>query len=101
MLEIWKKRNNLSSKYSQKLIDHAKKSATDAFKIISIRVIQRAAETTGDLTGNEIANRITKVSKTLPQNSSEVNIENDTKIHTERYISPKQRQKTIDDLGLI
>ena len=31
----------LSSKYSQKLIDHAKQSATDALKTASKRVIQK------------------------------------------------------------
>ena len=35
---------NLSSKHAQKLLDHAKKSATDAFKTFSKRVIQKATE---------------------------------------------------------
>ena len=35
---------NLRGKYSQKLLDHDKQSATDALK----RVIQKTAETTGD-----------------------------------------------------
>ena len=46
---------NLSSKYSpgmlavhQKLLDHAKQSATDAFKTTSKRVIQKTVEATGD-----------------------------------------------------
>ena len=45
---------NLSSKYSQKLLDHAKQSATDVFKTASKRVTQTTAETTGDLIGNKI-----------------------------------------------
>ena len=46
---------NLSSKYSQKPLDHAKKSAADAFKTASKRPIQKKkAETTGDLIGNKI-----------------------------------------------
>ena len=48
---------------SQKLLDHAKQSATDAFKTASKRAIQKTAESTNDLIGNKIANRITKVSK--------------------------------------
>ena len=40
---------NLSNKYSQKLIDTAKKSATDALKTASKRAIQKAAEATSDL----------------------------------------------------
>ena len=41
----------LSSKYSQKLLDHAKQSATDVLTTTSKRVIQKTAEATGDLTG--------------------------------------------------
>ena len=40
---------NLSGNYSQKLLDHAKKLATDAIKTTSKRVIQEIAEATGDL----------------------------------------------------
>ena len=61
---------SLSGKYSpgmldmrKKLLDHAKKSATDALKTSSKRVIQKIAEGTGDLIGNNIANKITRVSK--------------------------------------
>ena len=39
---------NLSNKYSQKIIDTAKKSATDAIKTASQRAIQKTEETTGD-----------------------------------------------------
>ena len=55
----------VSGKYSQKLLDHARKSAADALKNASNRVIQKAVEATGDLIGNKIADRITKVSKKL------------------------------------
>ena len=41
-----------NSKYNQKLLDHAKQSATDAFKT-SKRVIQ-TAEATSDLIENKI-----------------------------------------------
>ena len=36
---------NLNNKYGQKLVDSAKKSATDAFKTASKRPIQKIAET--------------------------------------------------------
>ena len=51
---------NLSIKYSQKPIDHAKQSATDAFKTASKRAIQTTVEAIGDLISNKIANIITK-----------------------------------------
>ena len=54
---------NLHNKYDQKLVDTAKKSATNAFKIASKRAIQNTAEATGDLVGNTIANKITSISK--------------------------------------
>ena len=61
---------NLSCKYGpgmfaihQKLFDHTKKSSIDALKTSSKRVIIKTAEAAGDLIGNKIANRMTKVSK--------------------------------------
>ena len=62
---------NLSSKYSQILLDHAKQSTTDAFKTHSKKVIQKTAEATGDLIGNKIANKIARGSKSSPQNNAE------------------------------
>ena len=54
---------NLSNKYGQKLIDIAKKSATDAIKTASRRAIQKNTDATGDLIGNKIADKITSISK--------------------------------------
>ena len=51
------KHNNLSNKYSQKLLDNAKKSTTNAIKTASKRAIQKTAEATGDLIGNKIAGK--------------------------------------------
>ena len=61
----------MSGKYSQKLLDHAEKSATDALTTSSKRVIQKTAEATGDLISNKTANKITKLSKNSQQNNSE------------------------------
>ena len=44
---------HLSNKYSPKLPDSAKKSTADAIKVASKREIQKTAERTGDLIGNE------------------------------------------------
>ena len=54
---------NMSNKYSQKLVDTAKKSTTDAIKTASKRAIRKTAEATGDLVGNKIADKITSASK--------------------------------------
>ena len=47
---------NLSGINSQKLLDHAKQTATDVLKTTSKRLIQKTAEATCDLIGNKIAN---------------------------------------------
>ena len=58
---------NLSNKYGQKFLDSAKKSTTDVIKTVSKRSIQKTAQATGDLIGNEIADKITSVSKKSPK----------------------------------
>ena len=52
---------NISSKYSQKLVDSAQKSETDAIKTGSKRAIQKTSEATVDLIGNKIADKITSI----------------------------------------
>ena len=97
---------NVIDKYSPKFLDNAKQSAAGAFRTASKRVIQRTAEATDDLLGNKIAERRfqknTKISKKLQQNNSEaVTTEHDKEIPKEKYMSPEERQKTIDDLRSI
>ena len=78
---------SLSCKYRQKLLDHAKKFATNALKTSSKRVIRKTA-----LTVDKIANKITGVSKNPQQNNSETVVnENDKVIPKKRYISPEER----------
>ena len=50
---------NLNNKYCQKLVNTAKKSATDALQIAGKRAIQKTAETSGNLVGNFIADKTT------------------------------------------
>ena len=100
---------NMSNKYSQKLVDTAKKSATDAIKTASKRAIQKRAEATGDLVGNKIADKITAkpspkdVTSASKKSSNEEIQSNEVynEIPKKRYISPKERQKIIDELRLI
>ena len=83
--------SNLNNKYGQKLIDSAKKSATDALKIASKRAIQKTAEATGDLIGNKIADKITSYSK-KPANephSNDVSSEYQTK---DIYLNKKDKK---------
>ena len=52
-------------------LDRTKQSATGSLKTATKRAIQKTAEATGDLIGNKIADKITRISKILPQNNSE------------------------------
>ena len=58
---------------------------------------KKTADATGDLIGNKIVDKVTKVSRTSPQNSSETvtneteNIRLDRDIPKERYMSPEKR----------
>ena len=72
----------MSNTYSQKLFDNAKKSATDAIKTASKRVIQKTPEATGDLIANKIADEITKASKNNLEEAK-----NEIEIPKEKYIS--------------
>ena len=91
---------NMSNKYSQKLLDSAKKSTTDVIETASKRAIQKTSETTGDLIGNKVADKITSVSKKSPKKLHSQN-ENEIEIPKERYISPEKRQKNIDEIRLL
>ena len=82
---------NLSSKYCQKILDHAKESNTNALRTASKRATQKKqAEATGGLIGNKIADKITRASETSAKYSSETNEE---KMLRRKYISPELRQK--------
>ena len=65
--------------------------------LYQILAFTRHREEIGDLVGNKIADRITKVSKTPSKNNSETNEE---EIRRKRDIPPKLRNKIIKDLRL-
>ena len=91
---------SLSNKYGEKLLDSAKKSTTDARKTASKRATQKTAETTRDLIGNEVADKITSVSK-KPNNNNIYNENVEITDNKKRYISPEERQQIINELRLI
>ena len=80
---------NFSDKYSKSLMDLSKTFAKTAGK----KIFKETAKAIGDLIGNKIADKITSASK---KSHDEVNNE----ILKERYISPKDRQKNINELKL-
>ena len=84
----------------KKLVDTAKKSATDGIKTASKKAIQKTVETTQDLVGNKIADKITSVSKKSTKKLP--NIGEDVELATpkKRYISPEERRQIVDELRL-
>ena len=48
----------MSNKYSQKVLDSAKKYTTDAIKIASKRAVQLTGEATGGLVGKKVADKL-------------------------------------------
>ena len=80
----------LGGRYGKKLIDTATKAGIDAANTASKRVVQKAAEATGDLIGNKIADQITSVGKTKEKTNKPEEI----------YIPPEKRQQIINDLRL-
>ena len=90
---------NFGSKYGKKFMNTAIKAGKDFATIAGKNIVHKSAEATGDLIGNKIADKITSASKKSHNEeiqSNEVNNE----IPKERYISPKERQKIIDELRL-
>ena len=96
LLEVW------VINMERNLLVTLKKCATDAVKTASKRAIQKAAEATGDLIGNKIADRITSVSKKKSNNNNNNNNDDvELATHRKRYISPDERQQIIDELRLV
>ena len=79
---------HFSDKYSKSLMDKGIDLSKTFAKTAGKNILKETAKATGDLIGNKIADKITA----KPHNEDEVN--------NERYISPKERQKIIDELKL-
>ena len=77
---------NFNAKYGKSLRNASKTPA----KIAGKEILKETAKATGDLIGNKIADKITA----KPHNKDDVI----NGIPKERYISPKERQKIIDEL---
>ena len=85
----------------KKLVDTAKKFVPDAIKTASKRAIQKTAEITDDLVGNEIADKITSVSKKSTKKLPTIDEDVELNAHKKRCISPEGRQQIINELRLI
>ena len=82
-------------KYDKNLMDTVKKQGNNFVKIAGKKIVQKSAETTGDLIGNKIADKITSLGKSKNKEKG-----NETNEVEEIHISPEKRQQIIDDLRL-
>ena len=60
---VTKVAKSMSNKYSQNLLDGAKKSTTDEIKTLWKRAIHKNVEANSDLIGNKIPDKITNISQ--------------------------------------
>ena len=85
-------------KYGKTKTDTTTKTGKDFVKTASIRVVQKTAESTGDLIGNKIADKIISVGKSKnKKENNEMNVMEETE---EIYIPPVKRKQIINDLKL-
>ena len=92
-----------SNEYSQKLIDTAKKIYNRCNKNSVGKSNTKAAEATGDLIGNKIADKIRSISKRPVKeilNNDKTKKDAEITTNEKRYISPEERQQIINELTL-
>ena len=78
---------NFRDKYSKSLIDKGIDVSKTFAKTAGKTILKKSAEATGDLIGNKIADKIT--AKLIKNDAT-----------NQRYVSPEERQKIIDELRL-
>ena len=65
--KIFDKSMDVGKKYGNKLLDNSISAGKDFVKIAGKKVLTKSAEATGDMTGNKVADRITKSSRNNAQ----------------------------------
>ena len=86
---------NFSDKYNKSLMDKGINFSKTFAKTAGKKILKETAKATGDLIGNKIADKITAKPSKKAQSDEVIK-----GIPKERYISPKERQKIIDELKL-
>ena len=87
---------SMKKKYGKKILDNSFSAGKDFAKIAGKKVLTRSTEATGDLIGNEIADRITKSARNKEQKEDDRIMEETQEI----IISPEKRVQIISDLKL-
>ena len=92
-IDVGKKMNN---KYGRKILDKSMDAGKDFAKIAGKKVLTKSAEATGDMTGNKIADRITKSSRNKAQKEDDRIMEETQEL----IIPPEKREQIVRDLKL-
>ena len=86
----------MSNKYVRKILDKSMDAGKDFAKIAGKKVLHKSAETTGEMIGNKIADRITKSSRNKAQKEDDRIMEETQEL----IIPPEKREHIIRDLKL-
>ena len=87
---------SMKNKYGKKILDNSLSAGKDFTKIAGKKILTKSAETTGDLIGNKIADRITKSARNKEQKEDDRIMEETQEI----IIPPEKREQIIRDLKL-
>ena len=87
---------SMKKKYGKKILDNSLSAGKDFAKIEGKKVLTKSAEATGDLIGNIIADRITKIGRNKEQKEDDRIMEETQEI----IIPPEKIEQMIRDLKL-
>ena len=87
---------NVSNKYGRKILDKSIDAGKDFAKIAGKKVLHKSTEATGEMTGNKVADRITRSSRNKAQKEDDRIMEETQEL----IIPPEKRQQIIKGLKL-
>ena len=87
---------SIKKKYGKKILDNSVSAGKDFAKIAGKKVLTKSAETSGDLIGNKIADRIPKSTRNKEQKEDDTIMEETQEL----IIPPEKREQIIRDLKL-
>ena len=87
---------NLDGKNGKKILDNSLSAGKDFAKIAGKKILTKSAEATGDLIGNNIANRITESARNKEKKENDRIMEETQEI----IIPPEKREQIVKDLKL-
>ena len=88
----------MSSKYEQTIIDTTKNRQPIPLILSQKKTVQKTAESTDNLVGGKIAEKITKITLTCENQKKSVQ---PTEMSKEIYIPPEKQQQVIDEFQLL